>query len=84
MQAWRRRTIRAVVDRSTKLIARGGGTPGRVDRRGKRRFAYEVKHQAEGYYVVIEATAEPAAMAGSTGCSISQRRGDPSQDHQAA
>jgi len=55
--------IRATIDQATKLIARGGGTPGRVDRWGKRRFAYEINHKSEGYYVVIEATAEPAAMA---------------------
>ena len=55
--------IRAAVDRSTQVIRAGGGTPGKVDRWGKRRFAYELRHQSEGYYVVIEATAEPAAMA---------------------
>jgi small subunit ribosomal protein S6 len=55
--------IRAAIDRATALIASEGGTLGRVDRWGKRRFAYEVHHRSEGYYVVIEATAEPAAMA---------------------
>jgi small subunit ribosomal protein S6 len=55
--------IRTTVDQATKLIVRGGGTPGRVDRWGKRRFAYEINHKSDGYYVVIEATAEPPAMA---------------------
>ena len=55
--------IRATIDRSTKLITANGGTPGKVERWGKRRFAYEVQHRSEGYYVLIEATAEPAAMA---------------------
>jgi small subunit ribosomal protein S6 len=55
--------IRATVDRSTELIKARGGVPGKVDRWGKRRFAYEVKHQSEGYYVVIEANAEPPVMA---------------------
>ncbi len=55
--------IRQTLDRATKLIAANGGTPGRVERWGKRRFAYEVNHKSEGYYVLIEATAEPAAMA---------------------
>jgi small subunit ribosomal protein S6 len=55
--------IRAVVDRTTQLIAEKGGTPGKVERWGRRRFAYEVHHRSEGYYVVIEATAEPAVMA---------------------
>src|ERR687885_2179552 len=55
--------IRAAVDRSTELIRSRGGNPGRVDRWGKRRLAYEIRHQREGYYVLMEVTAEPAAMA---------------------
>ena len=55
--------IRATVDRATELIKARGGTPGKVERWGKRRFAYEVNHRTEGYYVLIEATAEPAVMA---------------------
>ena len=54
--------VRAVIDRSTELIRSRGGNPGRVDRWGKRRFAYELDHRWEGYYVVIEAEAEPAVM----------------------
>jgi small subunit ribosomal protein S6 len=54
--------IRAQIDRAQEIIRANGGTPNRVDRWGKRRFAYEVKHQWEGYYVLIEATAEPIAM----------------------
>ncbi len=55
--------IRASIDRATEVISANGGAPGRVDRWGKRRFAYELDHRWEGYYVLIEATAEPAAMA---------------------
>ena len=54
--------IRAQIDTAQEIIRANGGTPNRVDRWGKRRFAYEVKHQWEGYYVLIEATAEPVAM----------------------
>jgi small subunit ribosomal protein S6 len=54
--------IRAQIDRAQEIIRTNGGTPNRVDRWGKRRFAYEVKHQWEGFYVLIEATAEPIAM----------------------
>jgi small subunit ribosomal protein S6 len=54
--------IRAQLDRAAEIIRNNGGTQNRVDRWGKRRFAYEVKHQWEGYYVLIEATAEPKAM----------------------
>jgi small subunit ribosomal protein S6 len=55
--------IRATVDRATAVISAHGGNPGRVDRWGKRRFAYELGHRWEGYYVLLEASAEPAAMA---------------------
>src|ERR1700736_4452768 len=55
--------IRATVDRAAELIAAKGGTLGKVERWGKRRFAYEVKHRTEGYYVLIDATAESAVMA---------------------
>jgi small subunit ribosomal protein S6 len=55
--------IRAEVDRATELIRSRGGSPGRVDRWGRRRLAYEIAHKREGYYVVLEATAEPAVMA---------------------
>ena len=55
--------IRASVDRAVELIRSRGGEPGRVDRWGKRRFAFELKHRWEGYYVLLQATAEPAVMA---------------------
>jgi len=36
---------------------------GRVDRWGRPVFAYEVNHRNEGYYVLIETTAEPTVVA---------------------
>ena len=54
--------IRAAVDRFAEFIRSRGGNPGRVDRWGKRRFAYELHHRWEGYYVLLEAVAEPAVM----------------------
>jgi small subunit ribosomal protein S6 len=56
-------TIRGVTDRATEALTSRGGTVVRVDRWGRRRFAYELKHRLEGFYVLVEATAEPAAMA---------------------
>ena len=56
-------SIRAVIDRATEALTTRGGTIVRVDRWGRRRFAYELKHRLEGYYVLVEASAEPAAMA---------------------
>ena len=54
---------RSAVDRAIELIRSRGGTPGAIDRWGRRRFAYELKHKWEGYYVVLRAEAEPSVMA---------------------
>jgi small subunit ribosomal protein S6 len=55
-------TIRAAVARSVELVESKGAEPGPIDYWGKRRFAYELAHRWEGYYVVLQAKAEPAAM----------------------
>ncbi|MGO8877393.1 MAG: 30S ribosomal protein S6 [Acidimicrobiales bacterium] len=55
--------IRQRVERVHELVRSKGGTPGSVSHWGRRTFAYEIKHRSEGYYLVLEATAEPAAMA---------------------
>jgi small subunit ribosomal protein S6 len=55
--------IRRTLDRVTKIVTDGGGNVGRVDRWGRRRFAYEINHRAEGYYVLVEVNAEPPALA---------------------
>ncbi len=55
-------TVRGEVDRATELIKAQGGEPGRVERWGKRRLAYEIRKHREGNYVVVSAQAEPAVM----------------------
>ena len=55
-------TIRAHVGRWLQLLEGRGAERGYVDYWGKRRFAYELNHRTEGYYVVFQARAEPAAM----------------------
>ena len=55
-------TIRSAVDSSIALIESKGAERGPIDWWGKRRLAYEVKHRWEGYYVVLQAKAEPVAM----------------------
>jgi len=55
--------INASVDRITSLVRDRGGSPGRAERWGRRTFAYELKHRSEGYYVLIEFTAEPTLVA---------------------
>src|SRR4029450_1471485 len=46
--------IAAHVKRIADLIGQRGGTVKREDRWGRRRFAYEINHKLEGYYVVYE------------------------------
>jgi small subunit ribosomal protein S6 len=55
-------SIRAVLGRATETLQNAGGTVNRVDHIGKARLAYEIKHRSEGYYVLIEASAEPTAV----------------------
>ena len=54
--------VSSAVDRITKVVSDHGGEVGAIDRWGRRRFAFEVSRQTEGYYVVVEFTAEPAAQ----------------------
>lgn len=55
--------IRGITDRIVDHVRTRGGTPGRVDRWGRRPFAYELKHRTEGYYIFIEVVAEPEVVA---------------------
>jgi small subunit ribosomal protein S6 len=54
--------VGTAVDRITKVISDAGGEVGKIDRWGRKRFAYEIDKQAEGYYVVVEFHADPAAL----------------------
>ena len=55
-------TIRPEVERWVGQLEAQGAERGYVDHWGRRRLAYEVKHRKEGYYVVFQAKATPAAM----------------------
>ena len=55
--------IQASLDHALDTIRQNGGTPGAIDRWGKRPLAYEIKKRKEGYYVVVEFTGEPATIA---------------------
>ena len=46
----------------TTQIGTRGGTVASTDRWGRRRFAYEIDHKTEGYYVVWELTADGADL----------------------
>ena len=54
--------VQAVVNRSTELLQSNGGTVNRVDKWGKRRFAYELAKRSEGYYVLLDVSSEVAPM----------------------
>ena len=64
-----RRRARGAGDRGGARPARPSssdravGSADPIDRWGKRAFAYEMRHRREGYYVVMEFTAEPAVAA---------------------
>src|SRR5687768_16220834 len=54
--------VQAVINRSTDLLQSGGGTVNRVDKWGKRRFAYEIDKKQEGFYVLLDVTSDVAPM----------------------
>ncbi len=49
--------VKALVEKFTGLIA-ANGTVESVDEWGKRRFAYEINDKTEGYYVLVDFTAD--------------------------
>lgn len=51
-----------LVNRVTEQVTTAGGTVASVDKWGKRRFAYEINHATEGYYLVLEILAEGGAL----------------------
>jgi small subunit ribosomal protein S6 len=55
--------IQAALDRALDTIRAQGGSPGTIDRWGRRPLAYEINKRKEGYYVVVEFTGEPATVA---------------------
>jgi len=53
--------LNAAIERTTTLIANNSGEIEKVDIWGKRRFAYEINDQTDGFYVVIDFKAESGA-----------------------
>jgi len=48
----------AIVEQFTKVIEDGGGKIDKTDRWGKRRLAYKIQHEDEGYYVLVQYSLE--------------------------
>ena len=55
--------IQVSLDKTLATISAFEGTPGSVDRWGRRTFAYEVNHKREGYYIIASFAGEPATVA---------------------
>jgi small subunit ribosomal protein S6 len=55
-------TVGTATERISSAAAKHGGEVRGVERWGRRRLAYEIDHQGEGYYVVVTFSAEPAAQ----------------------
>ncbi|HVA70600.1 MAG TPA: 30S ribosomal protein S6 [Acidimicrobiales bacterium] len=54
--------IQIALDRALETIRTNGGTPGTIDRWGKRPLAYEVNKRKEGYYVLVEFNGESVTV----------------------
>ena len=54
--------VDGVVERITGILSERGGEVSKVDKWGRRRLAYEIAHNTEGFYVVVGFKAEPAAI----------------------
>ena len=53
----------AVVEKAKGYITRYGGVIGEVEEWGKKRLAYEIQHQREGFYYFIQFEADAACPA---------------------
>lgn len=56
------RQIASVYEKSLAGLTKSGGKVDNVDVWGRRKLAYEIKKKAEGTYVIINVTAEPAVV----------------------
>jgi small subunit ribosomal protein S6 len=54
--------ITGALERITRIVSETGGEVGTVDRWGRRRLAFEIDRQNEGYYVVAQFTADPGVI----------------------
>jgi small subunit ribosomal protein S6 len=54
--------IDQIIEQLTGVITSAGGTVDKVDKWGKRRLAYRVEKQREGYYVLIQFSSGPQTV----------------------
>ena len=53
------RTVQPSLDQFLKVVTGGGGKVEKVDIWGKRRLAYQIQKKSEGFYAVVDLTADP-------------------------
>lgn len=51
--------LEAIIEKITTIITADKGTIEKIEKMGIKRLAYEIKKNKEGFYVIIEFTAEP-------------------------
>jgi small subunit ribosomal protein S6 len=56
------RVVQGVTDRISQVLEAQGGKVGAVNKWGKRRLAFQIRRQSEGFYVVAEFEAEPETV----------------------
>ena len=54
--------VSGIVERVTQPLSTSGGKVERIDRWGRKRLAYEIARHQEGYYLLLDVTAEPSAL----------------------
>ena len=54
--------VDGLVERITGILSERRGAVSKVDKWGRRRLAYEIARQTEGYYLIVTFTAEPDAV----------------------
>lgn len=54
--------VQGVINRTSEMVAANGGNVVTTDKWGKRRFAYEIDHKVEGFYVVLEIVTEASNL----------------------
>ena len=56
------KTVQPSLDQFLKVVSGGGGKVEKVDIWGKRRLAYQIEKKSEGFYAVVDVTAEPGVV----------------------
>jgi len=54
--------VDGVIERTTGVLSQRGGEVASVDKWGRRRLAYEIARQSEGFYVIATFRSEPDAV----------------------